>query len=146
MTQDNTDRKKVLVVEDEPIIARVCQRTLTADGFQVDVAVNGLVAKKMINDKSYDLCLSDIRTPEMNGIELFEYLEQEHHELASKTIFTTGDVLSNNIDKFLIRVKRPFLAKPFAPDELRKVIKEVLNGEVVPDFTDVPAESLPLKR
>jgi DNA-binding NtrC family response regulator len=132
MTQENNNQKKVLVVEDEPIIGKVCQRTLTASGFKVDMAVNGLVAKKMVGEKSYDLCLSDIRTPEMNGIELFEYLEQEHPELACKMIFTTGDVLSNNIETFLKRVNRPFLAKPFSPDELRKVIGQVLNDKVEP--------------
>jgi DNA-binding NtrC family response regulator len=129
MTQGNSNRKRVLVVEDEPVICRICHKTLTADGFEVDIAVNGLVAKKIVDGKSYDLCLSDIRTPEMNGIELFEYLELEHPELARKVIFTTGDVLSNNVDIFLKKAKRPFLPKPFTPDDLRKVIEEALNNK-----------------
>ena len=55
--------KSVLVVEDEPVIAEVCVRTLTAEGFQVDVAVNGEVGLNMWRKKDYDLCISDIRTP-----------------------------------------------------------------------------------
>jgi CheY-like chemotaxis protein len=70
-------RKIVLVVEDEPGIARICVRTLTAEGFQVDVAVNGQVALEMWREKDYDLCISDIRTPHMTGIELFQQLAKE---------------------------------------------------------------------
>ena len=134
MTQNNIHRKRVLVVEDEPVISRICQRTLASEGFEVDTAINGLEAKKMVNDKSYDFCLSDIRTPVMNGIELYRYLEQEHPELARRVIFTTGDVLSSNIDKFLEECKRPVLSKPFTPDQLRHMIKNVLGYTVHNQF------------
>jgi CheY-like chemotaxis protein len=114
------------VVEDEPVISRLCQRILTAEGFDVDIAMNGLIAKKMADDKSYDLCLTDIRTPDMNGIELYEHLEQEHPELACRVIFTTGDVMSGYIAQSLEGNKRPFLPKPFTPDELKQVTRGVL--------------------
>ena len=128
-------RRRVLVVEDEPIITRVCVKTLIADGFEVDVAVNGIVARDMVGRRAYDLCFSDIRTPQMNGMELYEYLEQEHPALAERVVFTTGDVLSPGIDAFLKRTDRPFLPKPFTPDELRRVVRAALeqpagSGEV----------------
>ena len=56
------------MVEDEPSIAKVCERILTAEGFQVDIAVNGEIALDMWREKDYDLCISDIRTPRMNGV------------------------------------------------------------------------------
>ena len=124
MTQPN--RKRALVVEDELMIGRVCQKVLTALGFEVDVAVNGLVAKEMVEKNHYDLCLSDIRTPGMNGMELYVYLEKEHHDLADRTIFTTGDVLSGNVNTFLEKTRKPFLPKPFTPDELKKVVQQAL--------------------
>lgn len=124
MTQDNTHRRRALVVEDEPVISRLCQRILIAEGFDVDIAMNGLIAKKMANDKSYDLCVSDIRTPDMNGIQLYEYLEQEHPELARRVIFTTGDVMSGSIAQFLEETERPFLPKPFTRDELKQAIRD----------------------
>jgi CheY-like chemotaxis protein len=124
MTQDNTHRRRALVVEDEPVISRLCQRILIAEGFDVDIAMNGLIAKKMVDDKSYDLCVSDIRTPDMNGIQLYEYLEQEHPELARRVIFTTGDVMSGSIAQFLKENKRPFLPKPFTRDELKQAIRD----------------------
>jgi CheY-like chemotaxis protein len=117
-------KKIALVVEDEPVIGLVCRRTLMAEGYEVDIAMNGLIGKQMADMKSYDLCLSDIRTPGMNGIELYRYLEQAHPDLARKVIFTTGDILSGNIEEFLNEVKRPYLAKPFAPDELATVVRK----------------------
>jgi DNA-binding NtrC family response regulator len=124
MTQDNTHRRRALVVEDEPVISWLCQRILIAEGFDVDIAMNGLIAKKMVDDKSYDLCVSDIRTPDMNGMQLYEYLEQEHPELARRVIFTTGDVMSGSIAQFLNENKRPFLPKPFTRDELKQAITD----------------------
>jgi CheY-like chemotaxis protein len=124
MTQDNTHRRRALVVEDEPVISRICQKILMAEGFDVDIAMDGLIAKKMVDDKSYDLYLSDIRAPGMDGVQLYHYLEQEHPELACRVIFTTGDVISDHIARFLEETKRPFLAKPFTPDELKQVIRD----------------------
>jgi CheY-like chemotaxis protein len=132
MAEDNKKRRKVLVVEDEPVIGLICRRMLTAEGFDVDIAVNGLVAKQMVDDKSYDLCLSDIKVPGMDGIQLYKYLEQEHPELARRFIFITGDVMSSYIAQFLDVTTRPYLCKPFTPDELKKVIRDTLAANDSP--------------
>jgi CheY-like chemotaxis protein len=125
MVTDQIRKKQVLVVEDEPAISRACQRVLTAEGFEVDIAMNGLIAMQMVNQKTYDLCLSDIRTPGMNGIELYRYLEKAHPGLSKKVIFTTGDILSNNIESFLENVKLPYLPKPFMPEDLARIVKGI---------------------
>ena len=114
------------MVEDEPCIALISTRTLTAEGFQVDIAVNGEIALEMWRKKDYDLCVSDIRTPRMNGIELYRQLESECPEAVYKFIFTTGDMLSGNIKTFLEETGRPCLPKPFAPENLRAIVKTVL--------------------
>jgi CheY-like chemotaxis protein len=126
MKQTVASRKNVLVVEDEPGIAMICVRTLTAEGFQVDVAVNGQVALDMWRGKDYDLCISDIRTPYMTGIELYQQLKEERPSVADRFIFTTGDVLSGDTKTFLTETKRPYLAKPFLPAELRAIVKTFL--------------------
>jgi CheY-like chemotaxis protein len=118
--------KSVLVIEDEPCIALVCMRTLTTEGFQVDIAINGEIALEMWRKKDYDLCISDIRTPRMNGIELYRQLESECPESVYKFIFTTGDMLSGNVKTFLEETGRPCLPKPFAPENLRAIVKTVL--------------------
>ena len=126
MEQTVVKRKSVLLVEDEPSIAKVCMRTLTAEGFQVDIAGNGAIALEMWREKNYDLCISDIRTPRMNGIELYRQLESECPEVVYKFIFTTGDMLSGNIKTFLEDTGRPCLPKPFTPENLRAVVNMVL--------------------
>jgi len=127
MVQANSSGKTILVVEDEPVIAQVCSRTLSTEGFQVEVAVNGQVALDILDQKEYDLCLVDIRTPSMSGIELYEHLEKEHPKMASRIIFSTGDVLSGNTKAFLEKTNRPYLPKPFTPDELRAIVKTALG-------------------
>ena len=119
--------KRVLVVEDEPAISDVCRRVLISEGFEVDIAVNGMVAQDMIEEKQYDLCLIDMRTPSMNGKELYQWLEEKHPRLVSRVIFTSGDVMAEDTQSFLEQAARPFLPKPFAPDELKAIVKETLR-------------------
>jgi DNA-binding response OmpR family regulator len=128
MEQSKARPKKILVVEDEPAICQVCLRTLTADGFEVDIAVNGAIARDMLAEKDYDLCLVDIRTPIMNGRELYKHILDEHPEFKGKVIFTTGDVLDEKLTSLLNGSERPYLPKPFTPDELRAIVKEALEG------------------
>jgi len=127
MAQDNTNRKRILVVDDEPVISRVCARALTTQGFEVDIAVNGEVARDMLGKKDYDLCLIDIRTPVMSGKELYQFILSRCPKLASGVIFTTGDVADGYTQRFLELTRRPYLPKPFTPNELREVAGEVLG-------------------
>ncbi len=123
----NDIRKRILIVEDEPAISQVCLRILTSEGLDVDIAANGLVAQDMLSKKGYELCLVDIRTPVMNGKELYQHIKEKRPEFASKVIFTTGDVLSGNIKAFLEETNRPCLPKPFTPDELRATVRQALE-------------------
>jgi CheY-like chemotaxis protein len=90
MKHPKGSRKAILVVEDEPSISQVCLRTLNADGFDVDIAINGVIAQDMLAKKEYDLCLIDIRTPVMNGRELYQHIKEEHPESAKKSYSPAG--------------------------------------------------------
>jgi len=127
MKNSGVSTKKILVVEDEPAICNVCQRVLVGEGFEVDTADNGKIAQNMIEQKQYDLCLVDIRTPAMNGKELYQWLQEKHPQLANGVIFTTGDVMGIDTEGFLKEVARPFLPKPFTPDELKDIMKVALK-------------------
>ncbi len=127
MNNSSAGVKRILVVEDESAISQVCQKVLTGEGFEVDIAINGEVALDMIEEKQYDLCLIDIRTPVMNGKELYLWLEEKHPKLASRVIFTTGDVMGEDTQSFLKQAARPFLPKPFTPDELGAIVRETLR-------------------
>jgi CheY-like chemotaxis protein len=80
----------------------------------------------MWRKNNYDLCISDIRTPQMNGIELYQQLEDENPEAVKTFIFTTGDVLSGSIKEFLDETGRLYLPKPFTPEDLRTIVRKAL--------------------
>jgi len=129
MEKANPNGKGILLVEDEPGITEVCTRTLSAEGFQVKAAPDGRAGLSMLSEREFALILIDIRTPEMNGIELYRHMEDLYPEMATKVVFTTGDVLSSDIKAFLDEAGHPYLAKPFTPDELRAAVKNALNRE-----------------
>jgi CheY-like chemotaxis protein len=119
--------RRILVVEDEPGITKVCLRTLIPQGYEVEVASNGSIAEGMLGSVEYDLILVDIRTPVMNGMQLYEYITDRHPELVSRVIFTTGDVISGDTQYFLEKSGQPVLVKPFTPEELTNIVGEALE-------------------
>lgn len=129
MENTSAGAKRILVVEDEPAICDLCRRVLTGEGFKVDIAVNGKAAQDTIGERQYHLFLFDIRLPIIDGKELYLWLKEEHPQLADRVIFTTGSVIGKNTATFLRQTGRPWLPKPFTPDELKAIVKETL-GEV----------------
>ena len=121
-------KKRILVVEDEPSLREICERVLTDEWFEVDSAENGKVAQAMIIRKRYDMCLIDIRMPEVNGTELYEWLQEQYPGLGKCVVFTTGDLMSGNTRDFLEKAARPFLPKPFTPGELESLIRRTLGS------------------
>ncbi len=127
MKGSGTGAKRILVVEDEPAVGEVCNRILTSEGFEVDIAVNSAVAQDMLRGKNYDLCLIDIMTPVMNGKQLYQYISERYPKLANRVIFTTGDVIGGDTMTFIEQTGRPCLHKPFTPDELKTIVRETLR-------------------
>lgn len=127
MNSSSGEKAKILMVEDEPRIAQICRRTLKPEGYQVDIATNGVFAQEMLMKEDYDLIIIDIRTPVMNGKQLYQYINKRCPKLADRVIFTTGDVVSNDIQQFLEKGGRPFLPKPFTPDELKTIVRDTLR-------------------
>ncbi len=122
-----TSIRKILVVEDEPAICQFCQIVLTGEGFEVDIAANGKVAQGMIKKQQYDLFLFDIKLPVMGGRELYQWLEEKHPKQISRVIFTSGSVLGIDTRLFIEQTGRPFLPKPFMPDELKTIVSNTLK-------------------
>jgi len=125
--KDIDSTTKVLIVEDEPAISELCRRVLIEQGWEVDIAANGRIAQGLIEKTSYHLCLIDIRTPAMNGKELYQWLEEKHPALAKRVVFTTGSMLGEETMAFTKQTGRPLLPKPFTPEELKTIVVETLK-------------------
>ncbi len=124
MKNSSSIGKEVLVVEDEPSIGQVFLRVLSGEGFNIDIATNGGIALEMVQQKQYDYCLIDIKTPAMNGLEFYMWLQEQHFALANQVLFTTGDTSFGETRRFLEESGRPFLPKPFTPKELIAKVRE----------------------
>ena len=119
--------KRILVVDDEPVISHVCQKVLLGQGFSVDVAADGKKAIEKINARPYNLCILDLRMPGINGFQLYQYLADTCPELSRNVIFTTGDTTTHQVTDFLNGSEKVYLEKPFTPDELIAAVEMALN-------------------
>jgi DNA-binding response OmpR family regulator len=122
-------KKRILIVEDEEVVANICRAVLEGEGFDADIAADCRIAQKMIGQNHYDLCLLDLLIPEMSGRQLYQWLLKTHPRMAKRVIFCTGLAMEENIKKFLVRSGRPLLLKPFSPDELTSISKKVLRWQ-----------------
>jgi two-component system NtrC family sensor kinase len=121
----------VLVVDDEPDVAEVLVDMLSVDGHRAEIAPNGRVALERLKTGGYDLVMSDIRMPELDGAGFHRELEALDHPMRHRVVFVTGDMLGPEAQEFLERTKVPTLAKPFVFGEVRNIIQQVL-GTAVP--------------
>ncbi|MDP3768625.1 MAG: ATP-binding protein, partial [Dehalococcoidia bacterium] len=120
--------KTILVVDDEAEIADLLSDILTREGHHVDKAPNGAIALEKLRTAQYDLVLSDIKMPEMDGPALYRALEQRYPGLTKRFIFISGDVLSGETAKFIESSGLPALNKPFVAPDVRAIIQRVLGA------------------
>lgn len=119
---------KILVFEEEPSVRLICQRVLASEGFVVDLASNWDTTAKAIESRSFDLFLIDIRLPTMNGIELYRRVQSRYPNSAPVVVFTTGDIVNEDIRFFIEQTGNPCVPKPFTPPELVDVIRKTASA------------------
>ena len=128
MISPGARRKRILIVEDEPTICQLCQRVLTEEGFDVDIAANGRIAQSMISKREYGLYLIDLKLPVLGGKELYEWLQEAYPHSAARVVFITGSAIGQDTEGFLQSSGRPVLLKPFTTEELKTIITQTLKA------------------
>jgi CheY-like chemotaxis protein len=118
--------KKILVIDDEEMILQMVHDGLNRSGYRVDTVADGETALQRLKENHYDLIFCDWKMPGLNGRQIYERLHATNPELCRRVIFITGDVINEQMQKFLEAEKRPCLAKPFKLAELRDAVKAVL--------------------
>ncbi len=121
--------KNILLVEDEATIQEVIQEILVSWGCQVEPAGNGLEALEKLQQKDYDLIISDIYMPGASGRDLYHWLKEYHPELLQRIVFITGDTVSPENRRFLTETGVRYLGKPFSLGEFTEIIQEELRKE-----------------
>ncbi|HEX6079714.1 MAG TPA: response regulator [Methylomirabilota bacterium] len=124
-------RPRVLVVDDETVIAQLIADMLSGEGYEVDTARDGVVALSRLDERRYDAVLSDLRMPELDGLGLFREIESRHPDVLRRFMFITGTSEHTDYHGFIDEVKVPVLTKPFDMMELFRLVRELAAGQAV---------------
>ena len=122
------ERPRVLVVDDESVIAQLIADVLGGEGFEVDTAPHGLAALDRLANRTYDVILSDLRMPELDGFGLFREIERRYPDLLGRFVFITGTSEHTDYQGFIDDVKVPVLTKPFDMMNLVRIVRGRLAG------------------
>ncbi len=121
----NSAPLRALLVDDEPVIRHALRRFFQRQGWAVDDAENGGQALALLlaeGGPHYDVIISDLRMPDISGMDLYDRLAAERPALLDRLILSTGDSVSPEAYEFLRRSACPVLNKPFELAELRAMV------------------------
>ncbi|MBL0090468.1 MAG: sigma-54-dependent Fis family transcriptional regulator [Ideonella sp.] len=116
---------RILVIDDEEIVLRSCQRILGDGERTVDVAQDSREGLERVEAGGYDLVILDIKMPGIDGLEVLQNVKERHPDI--EVVMVTG--LSE--DQTAVRAMKlgafDYLSKPFDPDELSHVVERALE-------------------
>lgn len=122
--------KNILVIDDEELVVESIKRLLKREGYGVTIAASGKEALEIIKDTAFDLIVSDIRMPEINGIEIVknirEYLKREGKKPVPE-ILITGYASDESFKRAQELKVADYIYKPFDITDFVKVVKKNLK-------------------
>jgi len=122
--------QKVLVVDDEAFLLECLADAIGSWGSQATPCSQGAEAIQNLESGRYDLIVSDIRMPGLNGIQLYDWIKAEQPHMASRILFTTGDSFDPDTRAFLERAQAPHLGKPFDLKKLKQALTDLLAANL----------------
>ncbi len=125
MAPTTHDVATVLVVDDEPDIGEMLAQMLRKLGHRPEVKASGEAAQTALSDRDFDAVLCDLRMPGLDGPALYDWMVEARPHLCARTAFITADTLSASSHRFLSRVGRPILEKPFVPSDVRQLLSQL---------------------
>ena len=131
---------KILIVEDEPLVARMYQKSLSFDSHEVVTALGGKEGLQKVKSEKPDIVLLDIMMPEPNGMEVLERIMTDPETKHIPVVMLTN--LSGKHDAELAKSKGAvefWVKKDAQPKELGKKIEEILSTSEQPQ--EAPAQS-----
>jgi CheY-like chemotaxis protein len=118
-------RLAVLVVDDETALRNALLRFLNRRGIQGEGVADGAEALRVLQQRDFDVIISDVRMPGMSGREFLERLRRERADLVGRVVFSTGDSLAPDTVALLEESGLPTITKPLDFAALEHVIRQV---------------------
>ncbi len=115
----------ILVIDDEDIVRTSCSRALTPSGYEVKLAKNGQEGLSIMSENKIDLVLTDLKMPDMDGIEVLKKIKQDWPGV--EVIIITG---YQTVDTAVRSIKLgafDYIEKPFTPDALINAVSKALD-------------------
>ena len=116
----------VLLLDDETIVGKRLRPALAKIGCNVEVFENPKKALARIDEKNFHIVVTDIRMDEIDGLQVLEYVREKSPD--TKVIMITGYAMMSLAREAMNRGAFDFIAKPFQPNDLRKVIAEAAKA------------------
>jgi DNA-binding NtrC family response regulator len=119
-------KARILVVDDEPQVAETIRQILVLTGFYVQTAENGKQAiERLRTDQEIDLVITDMKMPEMDGVELLKFIRQVRENLPV-IILTGHGTLENALDS-VEQGAWDYVLKPFRVEKLRAAVLRAIS-------------------
>lgn len=131
------NKKRVLIVDDEPDICELLEITLGRMGLDSNSALNYTDAISLLNSEHFDLCLTDMKLPDGNGIQLVEYCQENKKDLPIAVITAHG-----NMESAVRALKAgafDFVSKPLDINILRNLVSSAIKLPAASEKTPSPA-------
>ena len=129
----SASQRTILIVDDEAEIREALAEILSGARHRVVTARSGREALERMASEHYDVILTDMRMPDLDGRALYEEIERRWPGRAARVVFVTGDTLASALREFVSESGRPVIEKPFLPSEVRRLVDELAtSGEVSP--------------
>lgn len=119
---------RFLLVDDEVELAQTLADLLEPEGHDIDIAINGAIALEKLHKKQFDVIISDLRMPVLDGPGLYEGLRRELPFYLKRIIYVTGDTLSTHVQTFLSENPVPVVEKPYRLNDVRRAVAELLKS------------------
>jgi len=114
--------KRVLVVDDDRDVAEALADVLRDIGYAVDIASNGAVALERLQQQPYEVIVTDLRMPVLDGEGLYRALERQGHPALRRVVVVTGDEMNRSMRDFLDRTGVRYVVKPFTIQDVERIV------------------------
>jgi len=119
------NRRPILIVEDEPALGEILQNGLSQNGYSVHLAESAEKALKLFNQRAFDLVISDIRLPDMDGLQLLDHIKSR--SASPPVILMTGFGSVQSAVEAMKKGAHNYFLKPFSLEILEEGIEAALR-------------------